>query len=81
MTQMPTIDWALRKNVIGDFFQRLLYPTASLSIMGFVAEAIKEKREKLTKIESEKEKSKDTRKDFLTRFIEIQRSNPNIPAW
>ncbi|KAL8838459.1 MAG: hypothetical protein Q9170_002134 [Blastenia crenularia] len=55
-------------------------PAASLSILGFVANAIHERKEKLTNQEY-RSRSDTEKKDFLTRFIEVQESNAGIPAW
>ncbi|OTA53098.1 putative benzoate 4-monooxygenase cytochrome P450 [Hypoxylon sp. EC38] len=83
MTQIPWLDWALRKNRIGDTIQRfLLGKTASLGILGFVGKAIKEKQEYLAQGESKEDVEKaGGRKDFTTRFIELQKNNPSIPSW
>lgn len=55
--------------------------TASLKILGFVGNAIKEKQLSLSKKESDQDEKDDGRKDFLTRFVELQRGNPSIPHW
>lgn len=81
MTQIPWLDYALRKNRFADFFQRLFHQTASLSILGFVGKAIKEKQEKLEKGETKSRDDADGRKDFLTRYIELQKNNPEMPPW
>ena len=80
---MPQIDWLLRKNRVGDFFQRLFRTQPSLGILAFVAKAINEKREALAK--SEKTVEVDDKygrgKDFLTRYIELVQADPAIPPW
>ncbi|KAI0868045.1 putative benzoate 4-monooxygenase cytochrome P450 [Hypoxylon argillaceum] len=81
MTQVPWLDWTLRKNKIGDAILRMFGTTASLKILGFVGNAIKEKQLSLSKNESGGDEKDNGRKDFLTRFIELQRGNPNIPHW
>ncbi|KAI1087236.1 putative benzoate 4-monooxygenase cytochrome P450 [Rostrohypoxylon terebratum] len=81
MTQIPWLDWVLRKNRIGDSFQRLFGKTASLGILGFVGKAIKERQELLSKGDFKVSDEKSGRKDFLTRFIELQQNNPKIPPW
>ena len=78
MTQTPWLDYVLRKNRFADFFQRLLQQTASLSILAFVGKAIEEK---LEQVEEGKINDADGRKDFLTRYIELQKNNPDIPHW
>ena len=81
MTQMPWLDFALRKNSFADFFQRPLHQTASLSILAFVGKAIKERREQVEKSEAKIRDDANGRKDFLTRYIELQQNNPEIPPW
>lgn len=78
MTQTYFWDKLLRKNVVADTLRRYVRPTASLTILSFVAQAIKEKKEKLESGESNMEGS-DT--DYLTRYIQLQKQNPNIPPW
>lgn len=81
MTQIPWLDYALRKNLFADFFQRLLHPTASLSILAFVGKAIKDRRERVEKGKAKIRDDADGRKDFLTRYMEIQHNNSEIPPW
>ncbi|KAL9602711.1 MAG: hypothetical protein Q9219_001701 [cf. Caloplaca sp. 3 TL-2023] len=81
MTQVPWLDWLLRKNLVADHLQQLFRTTASLSILGFVGKAIQEKQEILSNEEHKSGTTADQKKDFLTRFIEIQRTNPDIPKW
>lgn len=81
MTQIPWLDNIVRKNRIADTFWQTFHRTASLSILSFVADAIKEKREKLANGESKNGDKVDGRKDFLTRYIELQENNPEIPPW
>ena len=78
MTQSYTIDKVLRKNIVADIIMQAVRPTASLSILSFVGQAIKEKREKLDRGES---KTPSGHTDFLTHYIQLQKDNPNIPAW
>lgn len=78
-TQMPKIDWLLRKNRVGDAIQRALGLQASMSIMGFVAKAIAEKRESLAN-NVEKGDDKYARgSDFLTRYVEVSLKDPSLP--
>jgi cytochrome P450 len=77
MTQSPFLDRILRKNVIADTLRQYVRPTASLTILSFVAQAIKEGKEKIDSGQSKV----DGQKDFLTRFIELQKHNPSIPPW
>lgn len=81
MTQIPWLDWALRKNRIGDSFQRLFGKTASLGILGFVGKAIKERQELMSKGDFKASDEKSGRKDFLTRYIELQQNDSKIPPW
>lgn len=82
MTQIPWLDKVVRKNPVADSVQRIFRRTASLSILGFVAKAIEEKRAKLSRGEDKSCKAgTNERKDFLTRFIEVQEKNAEIPAW
>ncbi|RYO80320.1 hypothetical protein DL764_009911 [Monosporascus ibericus] len=46
---VPQLDWLLRKNRVGDWFQRTFVSQPSLSILLFIAKAIKEKKEKPSK--------------------------------
>ena len=71
----------MNKNKIGDNIRQLFHRTASLTIIGFVSKAIKERREKLANDKKEDENEVGGRKDLLTRFLEIQNGNPNIPLW
>ncbi|KAH6362247.1 hypothetical protein HBI34_179110 [Parastagonospora nodorum] len=77
MTQSPLLDKLLRKNVVVDTLRQYIRPTASLTILSFVGQAIKEKKEKM---ESKTSKS-EGQIDFLTRYIELQKHNPSIPPW
>lgn len=80
---MPTIDWLLRKNRVGDAIQRALGLQSSMSIMGFVAKAIAEKREALANnVEKTDvvENDKYARgSDFLTRYVEVAQQDPSLP--
>ena len=83
MTQSPFFDRIMVKNRIADRIRQLLNRTASLSILSFVADAINERRDNLANGEVEKAEKADEsgRTDFLTRYIEIQEKNPEIPPW
>ncbi|KAJ6133407.1 Benzoate 4-monooxygenase cytochrome P450 [Penicillium samsonianum] len=80
MTQSPFLDRILRKNIIADILRQAFRPTPSLSILSFVAQAIKEKTQKL-EAEPDKAPNNHSHTDFLTRYIQLQKGNPNIPAW
>ncbi|RLL97903.1 hypothetical protein CFD26_105311 [Aspergillus turcosus] len=78
MTQSPFLDRILRKNILADIFWQAVRPTPSLAILSFVAQAIREKKEKLEKGDS----PASSHTDFLTRYINLQKENPDtIPAW
>ena len=81
MTQVPWLDWLIRKNLIADIVRQFFHQTASLSILSFVGDAIKEKREDLAKGAAEVGDEASTRKDFLSRYIELQENNSEIPHW
>ncbi|RYP43079.1 hypothetical protein DL770_011873 [Monosporascus sp. CRB-9-2] len=84
LTQVPWLDWLLRKNRVGDFFQRTFASQPSLSILTFIAKAIKEKKEKkktLSKCEGIPDGKPAQEKDFLTKYIELQQNDPKIPPW
>ncbi|CZT12180.1 related to cytochrome P450 CYP4/CYP19/CYP26 subfamilies [Rhynchosporium agropyri] len=80
-TQVPRLDWIMRKNLIADAILQFFNQRASLSILGFVGGAIKEKREELAKGAAKVGDEASTRKDFLSRYIELQENNPEIPPW
>lgn len=81
-TQMPKIDWLLRKNRVGDAIQRALGLQASMSIMGFVGKAIAEKRAALANDVEKKDAGTDKYargSDFLTRYVEVSQQDPSLP--
>ncbi|GIJ88500.1 hypothetical protein Asppvi_007424 [Aspergillus pseudoviridinutans] len=78
MTQSPFLDMLLRKNIIADIFWQAVRPTPSLSILSFVAQAIKEMKEKLARGDNNPPSGHT---DFLTRYIQLQKDNPDILAW
>lgn len=82
LTQIPWLDWALRKNRIGDALQRTFGVQPSLGILGFVGKAIKEKQRTMSSDEHKNPSDKYGRgKDFLARYIELQQNDPEIPPW
>lgn len=82
LTQIPWLDWALRKNRMGDAFQRRFNTQASLGILGFVGKAVKEKQETMSNSDYKATADKYGRgKDFLTRYIELQQDDPEVPPW
>jgi hypothetical protein len=81
MTQVPWLDRIMRKNLIADIFRQFFNQTASLSILGFVGDAIKEKRADLANGTTKVGDEASTRKDFLSRYIELQENSSEIPHW
>lgn len=81
MTQAPWLDKLIWKNRIADDLRTFFGQTASLSILGFVGNAIKERREQLASGAVKEADEKDGRKDFLTRFITLHQNHPELPPW
>ncbi|MCJ1386382.1 hypothetical protein MMC17_009508 [Xylographa soralifera] len=77
MTQIPWLDKIMYKNGFADSFRR----TPGLSILKFVGEAITERQEKMAQGDLKATDSLESKKDFLTRFIELHSCNPEIPRW
>ena len=91
-TQIPQLDAIMRKNRVGDWIQRHFFTAPSMGILGFVGKAINEKRMTLLAKQQAKQQHgvvnddnndpQGSGKDFLTRYLEIQESNPStIPGW
>ncbi|KID99278.1 Cytochrome P450, partial [Metarhizium majus ARSEF 297] len=75
MMQVPWLDKILYKNRVVD----VLRHTPGNSLLKFVGDTI---RERQSRYKAEKHaQTPHERQDFLDRYIEIQRSNDNIPAW
>lgn len=86
MTQIPWLDWLLRKNMVGDWFQRTFATQASMGILGFVGQAISEKKALLAKQKAEQkgapqEESEKKTQDFLSRYVDIVERDPQVPPW
>ena len=85
LTQIPWLDWALRKNRVGNWIQQTFATQASMGILGFVGKAISRKKAILAQQKEEGTYHGDAKgaanKDFLTRYIEVQEANPEIPPW
>lgn len=80
LTQIPWLDWCLRKNRVGDWFQRNFATQASMGILGFVGQAISEKKALLAKQKLEKpSEGVSADQDFLARYVEIAEKDPEIP--
>ena len=77
MTQIPWLDKIMYKNRVVDTFRR----TPGLSILKFVGDAIKERREMMADTKIKATEKSERKKDFLTRYIEVQDGNPEIPRW
>jgi len=73
MTQIPWLDKIMYKNWIADSIRR----APGLKILQFVAANIQERREEMTsgKIQASE------KKDFLTKYVEIQERNKDLPPW
>lgn len=81
MTQVPWLDWLLRKNRIGDFLQRTFASQPSLTIVNFITKSIKERKERKDKANGDADSKPGREKDFLTRYIELEKNDPQIPHW
>lgn len=80
MTQAFWLDKILYKNWIADW----LRPAPGLAILKFVATVIEERRKDLAKGKEGTVTRGDSStgpKDFLTRFVQIKDSNPDVPHW
>ncbi|KAL2167184.1 hypothetical protein VTG60DRAFT_1596 [Thermothelomyces hinnuleus] len=80
MTQAFWLDKILYKNWVADW----LRPAPGLGILKFVASVIEERRQDLAKGKEGTVTRKDSSegpKDFLTRFVQIKDSNPEVPPW
>ncbi|KAI0435574.1 cytochrome P450 CYP4/CYP19/CYP26 subfamily protein [Xylaria telfairii] len=84
-TQVPWFDAILRKNRIGDWFQRHLFSAPSMGVLGIVAKIINEKKIALASSKRgveqtgegpESQSEKKTGKDFLTRYLQLYEANP-----
>ncbi|KAH7313945.1 cytochrome P450 CYP4/CYP19/CYP26 subfamily [Stachybotrys elegans] len=81
MTQIPWLDWLLRKNRIGDFFQRTFFSQPSMGILNFIAKAIKERQIKGESGAGEEKGDAGHTQDFLDKYLEVQRKSPDVPPW
>lgn len=72
---MPWLDKVLHKNPVVSFFSSLLAEKKVSPVLGFALERIEgRKKERL-----ENPEKKGQERDFLSRFLDIKDSNPNIP--
>ncbi|KAJ5690937.1 cytochrome P450 [Penicillium malachiteum] len=76
MTQITWLDPWIYKNKVIHSFRR----TPGMAILGFVGTAIRERLSE-TAVAEEKTSVNPEKKDFLARFLEIQKANPNLPPW
>lgn len=75
MMVIPWLDKILYKNKWADMVRR----TPGNKILGFVGQTIRERQKQVSEgVASEKP---DGKKDFLARYIEIQRNGSEIPPW
>lgn len=72
MTQIPWLDPWFYKNKIVHSFRR----TPGMSILGVVSKAIRERLDG-----NDDAGTQTSGKDFLSRFLEIHRANPDLPPW
>ncbi|KAL7952201.1 cytochrome P450 CYP4/CYP19/CYP26 subfamily protein [Trichoderma compactum] len=72
MTQIPWLDPWFYKNKIVHSFRR----TPGMSILGVVSKAIRERLDS-----NDDAGTQASGKDFLSRFLEIHRANPDLPPW
>ncbi|KAM6476000.1 cytochrome P450 CYP4/CYP19/CYP26 subfamily protein [Trichoderma sp. SZMC 28011] len=72
MTQIPWLDPWFYKNKIVHSFRR----TPGMSILGVVSKAIRERLDG-----NDDAGTQTSAKDFLSRFLEIHRANPDLPPW
>jgi len=75
MTQIPWLDKILYKNRIADSLRR----APGLKILQYVATAVKERREHMARSETKLTERFNGKKDFLTRYIEIQEQSQELP--
>lgn len=78
MTQSPLLDRVLGKDILAETFWQAMRGTASLSILGFLTQAIKEKKERLGECG---DKIDGSHIDLLSRYIHLQKNNTGFPAW
>lgn len=76
MMQVPWLDKILYKNQYADMLRR----TPGNSLLQFVAQSIAE-RQRTFDEKAKVDAVEGNRKDFLDRYIEIQRNNSEIPPW
>lgn len=74
--QVPWLDKILYKNQYVDMLRR----TPGNSLLQFVGQTIGE-RQRTFDDKAKVDAAEGNRKDFLDRYIEIQRNNPEIPPW
>lgn len=74
--QVPWLDKILYKNQYVDRLRQ----TPGNSLLKFVADTIGERQETFDQ-KSKEQEMENHRKDFLDRYIGIQRSNSEIPPW
>ncbi|KHN98028.1 Cytochrome P450 [Metarhizium album ARSEF 1941] len=77
MMQVPWLDKILYKNRVVDSLRQ----TPGNSLLGFVGDTIRERQSRLKAEAKEHAELQNERRDFLDRYIEIQRRGDNIPAW
>ncbi|KAK2046112.1 cytochrome P450 CYP4/CYP19/CYP26 subfamily protein [Colletotrichum somersetense] len=81
MTQVPWLDLILRKNLVGDAFQRLLGHRASDKLIGFCSKAFQDRKAGVTEADKMALKDANGAEDFLSHFLKLQEADPKIPSW
>lgn len=76
MTQITWVDQLLYKNK----FIHLIRRTPGMTILGFVGKTIRERLACPDDTET-KTTRKTAGRDFLSRFLEIQKANSDLPPW
>ncbi|KAL4897955.1 pisatin demethylase [Aspergillus ambiguus] len=73
--QMPWLDKLFHKNPVIGFISRLFWKPRMSSILRFSLDQIQSRKKEL----QDHPEKRDQRRDFLTRFLNIQANSPNIP--
>ncbi|KAI8633672.1 cytochrome P450 CYP4/CYP19/CYP26 subfamily [Xylariaceae sp. FL1651] len=76
ITQIPWVDLVLYKNPIAAY----LRPTTGMPILKIVRESIEERR-KATPDGKRVDGECTMQGDFLSRFLQVQKDDPSVPAW
>lgn len=77
MTQIPWLDKVIYKNRFADAIRR----APGLVILRFVANVIKERRDQRASGEIPVAEKLSGKKDFLSRYLDIQEKSTELPPW